>query len=128
MKRFEIWTADLLQNQFPSQKCGRRPVVIVSGDSAYADLPFISVVPLTKDLTSQQLPTHVLLCSHCLHHPSRALCEQIQTLNKSCLRRRIGSVDDPYDRFALNWALAVHFTLTSYMIKEDPLYDFSGEL
>ena len=129
MRRFEIWLADLPTAKDSSMKKGRRPVVIVSTDNIYAELPYISVVPLTRDLTSQKLPSHVLLCSRCLDHPSRALCEQVMTLDKSRLRRRIGSVEDPYDRFALNRALAVHLnlTLTTY-IKEESLYDTFGDL
>lgn len=126
MKRFEIWLADFLPAE-GGIKAGRRPVVIVSSGETYSDLPLRTVVPLTKNLTSHQLPTHVLLCCRCLDYPSRALCEQVTTLDKSCLHRRIGCVDDPYDRFALNRALAVHLnlTLTTY-IKEEPIYDFFG--
>lgn len=129
MKRFEIWLADFPTVKAGSMKKGHRPVVIVSTDDTYADLPFISVVPLTGDLTSLQLPTHVLLCSRCLDRPSRALCEQVTTLDKSRLRRRIGFVEDPYDRFALNRALAIHLnlTLTTY-IKEESIYDSFGNL
>jgi len=129
MKRFELWMADIPENFGSSLKSGHRPVIIVSGDDTYADLPFVSVVPLTKDLTSQQLPSHVLLYGHNLEHPCRALCEQVSTVDKSCLRCRIGCVEDPYDRFALNRALAVHLnlTLTTY-IKEESIYDFFGDL
>ena len=125
MKRFEIWTADMPKSVGSFMKSGCRPVIIVSGDDGYADLSFVSVVPLTKDLTSRQLPSHVLLCSRYLDHPNRALCEQIMTVDKSCLRRRIGSVEDPYDRFALNRALAVHLNLTlTIYTKEASIYDF----
>lgn len=129
MKRFEIWLADLPTVKDSSMKKGRRPVVIVSTDEPYTALPFISVVPLTRDLTSQQLPSHVLLCSRYLDHPSRVLCEQIMTLDTSRLHRRIGFVEDPYDRFAINRALAVYLnlTLTPYL-KEESIYETFGNL
>lgn len=126
MKRFEIWTADMPKKSDSSLKHGRRPVIIVSDDDYYVDLPYVSIVPLTKDLTTTQLPSHVLLCSRYLDQPSRALCEQITTLDKSCLHRRIGYVEEPYDRFAINRALAVHLhlTLTTYIYeKEDSIYE-----
>lgn len=124
MKRFEIWLADLPASKGSVLKAGCRPVIIVSADDFSTKLPFVSVIPLTGNRTSPQLPTHVLLCSPCLVRPSRVLCEQIMTLDKSCLRRRIGFVEDPYDRFAINRALAVqlNLTLTTY-IKEESLYD-----
>ena len=129
MKRFEIWTADLPALAGSSRKGIRSLVIIVSNDGPYATLSALTVVPLTKNLSSQQLPSHVLLCSQHLDHPCRALCEQITTVPKTCLRRRIGYVEDPYDRFALNRALAVHLnlTLTPY-IKEDSIYDDFGNL
>ena len=126
MKHFEIWTADLPKKPGSSMKYGRRPVIIVSDDDCYVDLPYVSIVPLTKNLTTTQLPSHVLLCSRYLDQPSRALCEQITTVDKSCLHRRIGYVEEPYDRFALNRALAVHLhlTLTTYIYeKEDSIYE-----
>ena len=111
MERFELWTADLL---FPKESClkkGRRPVVVVSDEETIEDTGFVSIVPLTKDLCQKQLLSHVLLCSRYLNHPSRALCEQITTVDKNRLVRRIGYVEDPYDRFAINRALAVHLHL-----------------
>ena len=104
MKHFELWTADLPFLKGSTLKCGRRPVVIVSDDQSIEDSSYVSVVPLTKNLESRQLPTHVLLCSRYLDHPSRALCEQVTTLDKTRLVRRIGYVEDAFDRFAINRA------------------------
>ena len=111
MERFELWTADLLFPKESGLKKGRRPVVVVSDGKTIGETGFVSVVPLTKDLCQKQLPTHVLLCNRYLDHPSRALCEQITTVDKNRLARRIGYVEDPYDRFAINRALAVHLHL-----------------
>lgn len=126
MKRFELWTADMPKLPGSSLKSRRRPVIIISNDDCYVNLPFVSVVPLKKDLTTTQLPSHVLLCSRYLDHPSRALCEQVTTVDKSCLRRRIGYVEEAYDRFAINRALSVslNLTLTTYIYtKEESLYE-----
>ena len=126
MKRFEIWTADMPKFPGSTLKYGHRPVIIVSDDGHHVDVSCVSVVPLTTNLTSPQRPSHVLLCSHYLDQPSRVLCEQITTVDKSRLRRRIGYVEDPYDRFALNRALAfqLHLTLTTYIYeKEASIYE-----
>ena len=127
MKHFELWTADLPFLKGSTLKCGRRPVVIVSDDQSIENNSFVSVVPLTKNLESRQLPTHVLLCSRYLDHPSRALCEQVTTLDKTRLVRRIGYVEDAFDRFAINRALAAQLHLDSAQViyvQEDHFYGY----
>ena len=127
VKRFEIWTADLPFLKGSTLKCGRRPVVIVSDDQSIEDNSSVSVVPLTKNLEGRQLPTHVLLCSRYLNHPSRALCEQVTTLDMTRLVHRIGYVEDPFDRFAINRALAAQFHLAPAQmiyVQEDDNYGY----
>ena len=127
MKRFEIWTADLPCLKDSQLKRGRRPVIIVSDNQPTEDSRFVSIVPLTRNLESRQLPTHVLLCSRYLDHPSRALCEQVTTLDKARLIRRIGYVEDPFDRFAMNRALSAQFHLAPAQmiyVQEDNTYGY----
>ena len=129
MKHFELWVAELPGVKDSVLKSGHRPVVIASDCDRESIL--VSAVPLTKDRSSLQLPTHVLLCSRYLDHPSRALCEQILTLDKSHLIRRIGYVEDSFDRFALNRALALHLNLPfmqGIYFTEDNLYETSWSL
>lgn len=103
-KPFELWTAVLPVVKGSSLKCGRRPVIVISEDD-YGEQPFVTVIPLTRNLTAMQLPTHVLLCSRFLDEPSRALCEQVTTLDRARLIRRIGYIEEPFDRFAVRRAL-----------------------
>ena len=127
MRNFEIWTADLPALKNSQLKRGRRPVVIVSNDQSIEDSGFVSIVPLTKNLEGCQLPTHVLLCSRYMDHPSRVLCEQVTTLDKACLVRRIGYVEDPFDRFAINRALStqLHLAQTQMIyVQEDNTYGY----
>ena len=101
---FELWIAkDCWGNH------GRRPVVVISpgeGD----DCP-VTVVPLTSNRETTQLPTHVLLSGQGLDYISRALCERVTTIPRQILIRRIGQIFEPYDRFALRHALAIHLGL-----------------
>ena len=125
MKHFELWTADLPFLKGSTLKCGRRPVVIVSDDQSIEDSSYVSVVPLAKSLESRQLTTHVLLCSRYRDPPSRALCEQVTTLDKIRLVRRIGYVEDAFDRFAITRALAAQLHLDSAQViyvQEDHFY------
>ena len=58
-----------------------RPVVIVSNDIGNAHAPILTVVPCTT-AKKNRLPTHAHIS---LTHPSTAMCEQVQTVNKSDL-------------------------------------------
>ena len=127
MNRFELWLANLPGTNANPLVSGYCPVVIVSDPNLDTPTFSVSVVPLTEDRTAVQLPTHVLLCSQYLEHPNRALCEQVTTVDKARLLHCLGSIVDPYDRFALNRALAIHLnlTLTTYLTEES-LYEASG--
>lgn len=70
-------------------------------DSAYE-----LVIPLTRNCASQQKITHALLTNRYLDSPSRALCEQIITLDKKMLIRRVGYVDDAFERLSIRHALS----------------------
>ena len=127
---FEIWTAYLPNRKDSKLKCGCRPVIIVSEES-YEKLDYVSVVPLTRDLATQQLPTHVLLCNRFLDLPSRALCEQVTTVEKDRLIRRIGYVDEAFDRFALRRAMATHLSLMNVqgsIAAEESIYAMLAEV
>ena len=121
---FELWTASLPAPQSPVLKCGRRPVVVVSEDFC-GEASTVTVIPLTRNRTDAQRPGHVLLCSRFLDAPSRALCEQVTTIDHSRLVRRIGFVEDAFDRFAIRRALSTHLNLTSLqniVIQEPSLF------
>ena len=107
MKPYEIWLARLPKGCERHLRV-RRPVVLVSEPTAEG---WVSVVPCTSNLTDAQQPTHVLLQEQGLDRDSRALCERVQTVQDSCLVRRIGYVHQPFDRYALHHALACHFGL-----------------
>ena len=102
-KPYEIWTArDCLGRH------DRRPVIVVSQEDG---TDTVTVVPLTSNRESTQLPTHILLSEQGLDCTSRALCEMVKSVRRGTLIRRIGCVYKPYDRFALRHALAVHLGL-----------------
>lgn len=120
MKRFEIWLV--------IGSGGLYPAVVLSSDSACAALDYVTIIPLTTDLASWQLQSHVLISCHGLCEPHRALCEQITTLNKRAFSRRLGYVDEAFDRFAINRAVAnhLHLEITPY-VKEESIYGVPGD-
>lgn len=63
----------------------RRPVLIVSSDSRNALANDVMVVPITSNMRSA--PTHVVIPAGFggLPHRSAAKCEQLKTIQKTCL-------------------------------------------
>ena len=112
MTQFDIWFANL-PAVAGSIQSGMRPVVIVSNNAANKFSPVITAVPLTSNLHKTVLPTHVLLREPGLKSPSLALCEQILSVDKSCLVKRIGSVESSFARLALRHALLVLLNLAA---------------
>ena len=123
MKRFELWLAYLPTMKKSDSKDECRPVIIISDDDPCESTSNVTIVPVTRNLTSPQRSTHVLLNRCCLDRPGRALCEQVMLLNRSRLVCRIGCVEDSFERFSINHALAAHLGLTQAIyIQEDTIY------
>ena len=113
MKRYEIWLANIPTVERSHVQHGFRPVLIVSNDKANVHSPVITAVPLTTKLNKNRLPTHVLLQEQGLEQSSLALCEQIMTLDKSCLIRRVGFVYKHFDCLAIQHALSVQLGMVA---------------
>ena len=79
LARGEIWMCEL------------RPVVVVSRDDAIAVLHTVTVAPITS--TIRDLPSEVLVgVAEGLKHPSAISLDHLQTVEKSRLRRHLGSL------------------------------------
>ena len=111
MEYLEIWAADLTDSGHGHVQKGMRPVVIVSNNKANHFAPTVSVVPLTSKQKKTTLPTHVSICGYGLQHPSQILCEAIITLDKSKMRRKIGTITEQSDQSAIQHALAAQLNL-----------------
>ena len=113
IKQHEIWLGNIPASDGDHVQHGFRPLLVVSNDAANTHSPVITVVPLTSQLNKHRLPTHVLLREQGLCKNSIALCEQIITLDKSHLVRRIGFVYKSFDRIAIRHALAVQLGMAA---------------
>lgn len=113
VKQYELWLGNIPSTEDSHVQHGYRPVLIVSNDTANTHSPVVTVVPLTSKLSKHHLPTHVVLHEQGLDKNSIALCEQIITLDKSHLLRRIGYVYKSFDRLAIYHALAVQLGMTA---------------
>lgn len=76
-----------------SEQDGIRPVLVVQNNKGNRFSPTIVIIPITSSLTKTNLPTHVRLEStNGLEKESIALIEQIRTLDKRRLIRKITSI------------------------------------
>jgi len=94
MRQGEIWFADLNPAK-GSEQAGRRPVVIVSGNTLNDTLPIIIVVPITSKIKSY--PTCVRLPANKttgLTKESEAIPFQIRAIAKKRLTKQIGRINE----------------------------------
>ncbi len=92
MQQGDIWFANLNPTK-GSEQAGKRPVVIVSGDTLNETLSIVIVVPITSQLKSY--PTCVLLLANKisgLTKDSEAIPFQVRALSKKRLSKKIGRV------------------------------------
>ena len=93
MKRGDIYMAGL-DPVVGSEQGGTRPVVIIQNDLGNLHAPTVIVIPLTASTHKRDLPTHAVISQGegGLRRTSIALCEQVRTLEKTRLGRKIGSL------------------------------------
>jgi len=98
VKRGNIFYCDLpSSDDRGSLQGGTRPVLIVQNNIGNKYSPTTIVVPLTSKAKQSNLPTHVTLNPYDVIEPrdnfieSTILCEQIITVDKRFLIRKIGS-------------------------------------
>lgn len=92
LHRGEIYLVDL-SNNIGSEQSGLRPAIIVQNETGNACSPTTIICPLTSK-QKPSLGTHVLLTpDDCgIIKDSTILCEQIRTIDKSRLRKKVGEL------------------------------------
>ena len=97
-----------------SEQAGRRPVLIVSRESANAVLPVLTAVPVTSRKPDRRIyPNEALLPAGVagLHHDSIAMAHQLRTLSKQRLGDHLGRLTDPDLRQAVRTAIQTQLDL-----------------
>lgn len=87
---------------------GQRPAVVVSNNMCNKHSPVISVVPVTSR-DKKRLPTHVSIWGYGLNCECTVMCEQITSVDKSSITKRIGNVSHESVRAAIDKALLTQF-------------------
>lgn len=110
-KRGDIYYMDFGSDYNSCRECGFRPALIVSNNVANRFSPVITVIPLTAQVNKKlRQPTHVLLLKksgYGLKHDSIALAEQLMTVDKGKLVRKIGFIKDKVTMAKISKALKV---------------------
>lgn len=91
-RKGDIFWAELEGEAGSSMQTGRRPVLVISNDRANQHSPIIPIIPITSKMGKAKLPTHVLIEKCGLSKPSIVLAEQITSISKNKLERKIGSI------------------------------------
>ena len=92
IKRREIYCADL-SPMVGSEQGGIRPVLVLQNDTGNQYNPTTIVAAITSRQTKSKLPTHVEINIDGLKSESIVLLEQVRTIDKSRLIKRIGKLD-----------------------------------
>lgn len=114
--RLELWLVDLPKADDNTHvQYGMRPAIVISNDAANENSPVVSVIPLTSNRKKGQLPTHVFISNPGLSCSSIALCEQIQSLDKGRMLKKLGQITNPFTIKAVEYGLAVQLGLVSLL-------------
>ena len=111
MRRGEIYFAALDQT-VGAELQKTRPVVVVSNNAANRASSVVTVVPLTSNV-ARVFPFEVLLpaAQTGLAKDSKAMAQQVRTLDKARLNARAAGQLQPADAQALDAALRLHLAL-----------------
>ena len=112
VKRGDMFYADL-SPVVGSEQGGIRPVLIIQNDLGNKYSPTVIAAAITSQTNKAKLPTHIELGENTsgLKSNSVVLTEQIRTIDKSKLKKKIGHIDDAQIINQLNNALGVSFGL-----------------
>ena len=94
VQRGDIYLADLGEGVGSEQR-GERPVLIVQNNKGNIFSPTVTVLPITTKIhKSEGMPTHVIIDDlNVLPEKSAIMAEQITTIDKTKLIRKIGILD-----------------------------------
>lgn len=98
-KRGDIYYVNFGADASTHKQKGIRPALIISNNKANQYGPVVTVIPLTSKVAKKtHLPIHVEIPNRRgtgLPYSSMALAEQIETVDKAKLKRRLGKISDP---------------------------------
>ena len=108
VQRGDIYLADLGEGVGSEQR-GERPVLIVQNNKGNLFSPTVTVLPITTKIhKSEGMPTHVIIDDlNVLPEKSAIMAEQITTIDKTKLIRKLGILDKRFMSKVVNPKLLI---------------------
>ena len=92
MKQYDVYLADL-NPTIGREQFGKRPVLIISNN--YENLlDVITIIPITSLKEGRRIYPNEVLLKDELEVPSILLCQQIRTISKKRLIKKLTSIDN----------------------------------
>jgi mRNA interferase MazF len=92
MNQYDVYLADL-NPTVGREQFGKRPVLIISNN--YENLlDTVTIIPITSLKNGRKVYPNELLLKNELEVPSILLCQQIRTISKTRLIKRLTSIDN----------------------------------
>ena len=96
MNQYDVYLADLNPTIGREQQ-GKRPVLIVS--NSYENLlDVVTILPLTSLKKGRRVYPNEFLLKDELEKPSLVLCQQIRTISKRRLLKKLTTIENPFTR------------------------------
>jgi len=93
VERGDIYYADL-NPVTGSEQGGTRPVLVIQNDTGNRFSPTVIVAAITSNLGKARLPTHIVIDEGVLSEKSVVLLEQIRTIDKIRLIKKLGRLGE----------------------------------
>ena len=107
MNQYDIYLADL-NPTIGREQFGKRPVLIISNN--YENLlDVVTIIPITSLKDGRKIYPNELLLQDELEKPSILLCQQIRTISKSRLIKRLTTIDNFITRKEIVNVLCLRF-------------------
>lgn len=91
IKRGDIFWVNFSKQKCSNEICKERPAIVVSNNTGNRFSSMVSVVPTTTQ-KKKLLPIHIEISGYGLPQPSIVLAEQLVSIDKTALGRKIGSL------------------------------------
>ena len=96
MQQYDVYLADL-NPTIGREQDGKRPVLIISNN--YENLlDVVTIIPITSLKKGRRVYPNEFFLKHELELPSILLCQQIRTISKKRLLKRLTTLENPYTR------------------------------
>lgn len=123
--RMDIWEADF-KHSYKSVICGKHPCIILSNfKTNVRNYGTVNVIPLTSNLI-KYLNVHINLNGYKLKESSKALCNEIQTIDKSSLCFKIGKIDDVCTQLEIEKAILSQMNLNKNYIDTENIEELEN--